>query len=227
MIRAIVVFVGATVLFPVLAWAQESSHGNTLPTTGRSVIATRYGIVAASQPLAATAGIQILERGGNAVDAAIATNSVIGLMEPTSNGIGGDLFAIVYEAKTGKVYGLNSSGWAPQKLTPEFLAAKGVKEMPQRGIDSATVPGAVAGWQALHDRFGTLPLSTLLKPAIYYAENGVAINEVTAGLWGRSVAFLASHPNSAATYLIDGRAPKPGEVFPQCRSREKFATNRR
>jgi gamma-glutamyltranspeptidase / glutathione hydrolase len=213
MIRAIVAFVGATVLFHVLALAQESSHGIPLPTTGRSVIATRYGIVAASQPLAATAGIQILERGGNAVDAAIATNSVIGLMEPTSNGIGGDLFAIVYEAKTGKVYGLNSSGWAPGKLTPEFLAAKGVKEMPQRGIDSATVPGAVAGWQALHDRFGTLPLSTLLKPAIYYAENGVAINEVTAGLWSRSVAFLASHPNSGATYLIDGRAPKPGEVF--------------
>lgn len=213
MIRAIVVFVGATVLFPVLALAQESSHGTPLPTTGRSVIATRYGIVAASQPLAATAGIQILERGGNAVDAAIATNSVMGLMEPTSNGIGGDLFAIVYEAKTGKVYGLNSSGWAPQKLTPEFLAAKGVKEMPQRGIDSATVPGTVAGWQALRDRFGTLPLSTLLKPAIYYAENGVPINEVTAGLWSRSVAFLASHPNSAATYLIDGRAPKPGEVF--------------
>lgn len=213
MSRAVAVFIIGMLLLPGAAQTQQSGQGTPLPTTGRSVITTRYGIVAASQPLAAMAGIQVLERGGNAVDAAIATNSVMGLMEPTSNGIGGDLFAIVYEAKRAKVYGLNSSGWAPQRLTPEFLAAKGVKEMPQRGIDSATVPGAVAGWQALHDRFGTLPLSMLLKPAIYYAENGVPINEITAGLWSHSVNFLASHPNSATTYLIDGRAPKPGEVF--------------
>ena len=213
MIRAVAVLVIGMLLIPGAAQTQQSVHATPLPTTGRSVITTRYGIVAASQPLAAMAGIQVLERGGNAVDAAIATNSVMGLMEPTSNGIGGDLFAIIYEAKSGKVYGLNASGWAPQELTPEFLAAKGVTKMPESGIDSATVPGAVAGWQALHDRFGTLPLSTLLKPAIYYAENGVPINEITAGLWSLSVTFLAAHPNSAATYLIDGRAPKPGEIF--------------
>lgn len=191
----------------------QSDRGIPLPVPGRSVITTRYGIVAASQPLAATAGVQVLERGGNAVDAAIATNAVMGLMEPTSNGIGGDLFAIVYEAKSGTLYGLNSSGWSPKGLTPEFLAAKGIKEMPDKGIDSVTVPGAVAGWQALHDRFGTLPLSVVLKPAIYYAQNGVPINEVTAGLWGHSVKMLSAHANSAHTFLIDGRAPRPGEVF--------------
>jgi len=193
--------------------AQNHSEGAPLPVPGRSVIATRFGIVAASQPQAATAGIQMLEMGGNAVDAAIATNAVMGLMEPTSNGIGGDLFAIIYEAKTGKLYGLNSSGWSPKGLTPEFLAAKGIKEMPERGIDTATVPGAVAGWAAMRERFGTLPFSTLLAPAIYNAENGVPINEVTAGLWSHSKQLLKSHPNSAATFLINGETPKAGQIF--------------
>jgi gamma-glutamyltranspeptidase/glutathione hydrolase len=200
-------------IFVCMARAQEKPAANPLPVPGRSVITTRYGIVAASQPMAATAGIQMLERGGNAVDAAIATNAVMGLMEPTSNGIGGDLFAIFYEAKTGKLYGLNSSGWAPKALTPESLAAKGAKTMPERGIDSATVPGVVAGWAALRERFGTLPFSTLLAPAIYYAENGVPINEITAGLWGRSTRTLSANPNAAATFLINGHAPRAGEVF--------------
>lgn len=190
-----------------MAWTEDT------PIPGRSVVMTRYGIVAASQPLAAMAGIQVLERGGNAVDAAIATNAMLGLMEPTSNGIGGDLFAIVYEAKTGRLFGLNSSGWAPQGLTPEFLASKGIKEMPERGVHTVTVPGAVAGWAALRDRFGTLPFSTLLAPAIYYAEKGVPVNEVTAGLWGHSVSMLGANPDAAATFLIDGRAPHAGEVF--------------
>ena len=113
---------------------------------------TTLGIVAASQPLAARAGVQILERGGNAIDAAIAANATIGLMEPTGNGLGGDLFILYYEAKTGIVHGLNASGWAPTGLTPEFLAAKGLKEMPQRGIYSVTVPGVVAGWDAMRER---------------------------------------------------------------------------
>ena len=195
------------------ALAQTPDHPAPLPVPGRSIITTRYGIVASSQPLAAATGIQILERGGNAVDAAIATNAVLGLMEPTSNGIGGDLFVLYYEAKTGKVYGLNASGWAPKALTPEFLAAKGVTQMPQHGIDSATVPGVVGGWQALRDRFGTMPLSTLLKPAIYYADHGVPINEITAGLWARSVNFFHQYPNAPETYLINGHAPAPGEIF--------------
>jgi gamma-glutamyltranspeptidase/glutathione hydrolase len=192
----------------------KASAGAPLPIPGRSVIVTRDGIVATSQPLAARAGVEILERGGNAIDAAIATNAAMGLMEPTGNGIGGDLFAIIYDAKTGTLHGLNSSGWAPSGMTPAFLASKGHKTMPQRGIYSATVPGAVAGWQAMREKFGRLPFSQSLAPAIYYAEHGFPVAEITAAGWGRSKALLAAHPNSAKTYLVDGgRTPRFGEVF--------------
>ena len=200
-------------LVTVLSSASLFSAEQPRPIVGRSMVATRYGIVAASQPLAARAGVQILERGGNAIDAAIAANATIGLMEPTGNGIGGDLFAIVYEAKTGKLYGLNASGWAPSGLTPELLrakgaartptakeAAEGVTEMPQRGIYSVTVPGAVAGWDALHTRFARLPFKDLLAPAIYYAEEGFPVAEVTARGWGSpgSVRMLSATPATRA-----------------------------
>jgi gamma-glutamyltranspeptidase / glutathione hydrolase len=188
--------------------------GSPLPIQGRSVITTEYGIVAASQPMAAASGVQVLERGGNAVDAAIATNAVIGLMEPMSNGIGGDLFAIIYEAKTGKLYGLNSSGWSAKAETTELLASKGLTKMPDRGVWTVTVPGTVAGWAAMRERFGTKPFSELLAPAIYYAENGVPINQVTAGLWNMGEKRLASRPGTKTTYLIAGeRAPKFGEIW--------------
>jgi gamma-glutamyltranspeptidase/glutathione hydrolase len=178
------------------------------------MVATTFGIVATSQPLAARAGVQILERGGNAIDAAIAANASIGLMEPTGNGIGGDLFIIYYDAKTKTVHGLNSSGWAPSGLTPEFLASKGIKEMPQRGIYSVTVPGVVAGWDAARIRFGTKPFSELLAPAIYYAENGFPVAEVVARGWSGSVKMHSAHPNAKKTFLVDGtRAPRAGEVF--------------
>src|SRR5438874_5796195 len=134
--------------------------------TGRSRVATTYGIVAASQPLAARAGVQILERGGTAIDAAIVANAVLGVTEPQSNGIGGDLFAIVYEARTGTLHGLNASGWAPSGLTPARLKTWGLTRMPESGIHTVTVPGAVAGWQALRARLGTLPMSDLLAAAI-------------------------------------------------------------
>ncbi len=183
------------------------------PVVGRSHVITRLGIVATSQPLAARAGVQILERGGNAIDAAIATNAAMGLMEPTGNGIGGDLFAIVYEAKTGKLFGLNSSGWAASGLTPELLRSRGEKTMPARGPYTVTVPGTVAGWAALHDRFARLPLSDLLAPAIYYARNGFPVAEVTSRGWAASVKLLSASPNAARTYLVDGRAPKAGEIF--------------
>jgi gamma-glutamyltranspeptidase/glutathione hydrolase len=183
------------------------------PVVGRSVVATKHGIVAASQPLAASAGVQILERGGNAVDAAIAANAAIGLMEPTGNGIGGDLFAIIYWAKTGELLGLNSSGWAPSGLTVELLASKGIETMPQRGIYSVTVPGVVAGWDALRSRLGSLPFKEILAPAIDYAEKGFPLSEVVARGWARSLEMLASHPNSKETFLIDGRSPRAGEVF--------------
>jgi gamma-glutamyltranspeptidase/glutathione hydrolase len=182
-------------------------------TQTRSIVMTKLGIVATSQPLASRAGTQILEAGGNAGDAAIAANAVLGLVEPMSNGIGGDLFAIVYEAKTGKLYGLNASGWAPQKLSIELLNEKGKKTMPQSGIHSVTVPGCVAGWDALRKRFGTQEFATLLKPAIYYADEGFPVSELIAASWKGSTKTLAAHPNSKETYLVDGRAPKAGELF--------------
>jgi gamma-glutamyltranspeptidase/glutathione hydrolase len=200
-------------LFVTLSLGTALFAENAKPVVGRSVVATEYGIVAASQPLAARAGVQILERGGNAVDAAIAANAVIGLMEPTGNGIGGDLFAIVYWAKTGEILGLNSSGWAPAGLTVEVLATQGIEKMPYRGIYSVTVPGVVAGWDALRSRLGTKELSEILAPAIFYAENGFPLSEVIAGGWARSEEMLAAHPNSKKTFLPNGRAPKAGEIF--------------
>src|SRR2546423_1298761 len=181
--------------------------------TGRSKIATTYGIVAASQPLAARAGVQMLERGGTAVDAAIAANAVLGVTEPQSNGIGGDLFAIAYEASTGRLHGLNASGWAPRRLTPARLASRGVTTMPQSGIHSVTVPGAVAGWEALPARLGRLPLATLLAPAIRYADEGFPVSDVIAAHWQALSDKLAAAPTAAAIYLPGGRPPRAGEMF--------------
>ncbi len=181
--------------------------------TGRSRVATNYGIVAASQPLAAQAGVQVLERGGNAVDAAIAANAVMGLVEPQSNGIGGDLFAIVYEARTGALHGLNASGWAPSGLTPAFMKQHGFQQMPESGIHTVTVPGAVAGWEALRTRLGTLPMSDLLASAIFYADEGFPVSDVIAAAWASLADRVAAEPNAAATYLPGGRPPAAGEVF--------------
>src|SRR5947208_2531994 len=180
---------------------------------GRSRIATRYGIVAASQPLAARAGVQVLERGGNAIDAAVATNAVMGLVEPQSNGIGGDLFAIVYEARTGTLHGLNASGWAPSGLTPALLKSKGRARRPERGIPAVAVPGAVAGWEARRARLGTWPMSDLLAAAILYADEGFPVSDVIAASWMALTEKLAAEPDAAKTYLPDGRAPRAGELF--------------
>src|SRR6266853_3501364 len=183
-----------------------------LPVPGRSVAASQHGVAASSQPLAAQAAAQILARGGNAIDAAIAANSTQGLMEPMSNGIGGDLFAIVYLAHEDKVYGVNASGWSPAGMTLDFLHGKGVQgELPYRGVYSVTVPGAVAGWAALHQRFARLPLAADLAPAIWYAENGFPVLEVTAELWARSVQMLSDDPESRSTFMTGGRSPRGGE----------------
>ena len=180
---------------------------------GRSRVTTQYGIVAASQPLAARAGAQILERGGTVVDAAIAANAVMGVVEPEMNGIGGDLFAIVYEAKSGALHGLNAGGWAPAALTPAMLRAQGHTEMPLHGVHAITVPGCVAGWNALHKRFGALPLQHVLAPAIFYADRGFPVSDIIAERWGASTEKLRADPHAAATLLVDGRAPRAGEVF--------------
>lgn len=181
----------------------------------RSVVATKYGIVATSQTLASAAGVKILEAGGNAIDAAIAANAMLGLVEPTMNGMGGDLFAIVYEAKTGKLYGLNSSGWAPTGLTPEFLESKGERTMPQRGIWSVTVPGAVAGWDALHKRFGRAKWADLFAPVTFYAEEGYPVSELVSQSWNvdSTLKVLRMHPNGEKLYLPGGKAPQPGDWF--------------
>src|SRR5499433_2468758 len=144
--------------------AQDRSYG-------RSVVMTDRGIVATSHYLASQAGAQILAKGGSAMDAAITANAVLGVTEPMMNGIGGDLFLIYWDAKAGKLYGLNASGWSPRKLSIEFLAKQGITSMPREGIHSVTVPGAVDGWSQAHKRFGRLPWKDLFSPAIFYAEN--------------------------------------------------------
>jgi len=150
----------------------------------RSMVMTQYGIVATSQAVASQAGAAILARGGSAADAAIAANAALGVIEPMMNGVGGDLFAIVYDAKTKKLYGLNASGWAPKGMTIENLKAKGVaNEIPDAGIDSVTVPGAVAGWDALRRRFGKLGMGEDVAPAAALAEKGIAVPETDAENW--------------------------------------------
>ena len=184
-----------------------------LVVAGRSMVTTKLGIVATSQPLASAAGAQILAAGGNAIDAAIAANAVLGLTEPMMNGIGGDLFAIVYEAKTGKVYGLNASGWAATGVTAQLVASKTTNgRMPQSGVWSVTVPGAVAGWEAMRAKFGTMSYDQILAPAIYYAENGFPLGEITARLWNPAE---RKQGNAAfrSTFAPNGRAPRSGEEF--------------
>jgi gamma-glutamyltranspeptidase/glutathione hydrolase len=179
----------------------------------RSMVISRGGIVAAESPLAAQAGAQILERGGNAVDAAIATNAMMGVVEPMMDGIGGDLFAIVYDAKSNKLYGLNASGWAPKGLTIEFLQKQGLKSMPNQGVHAITVPGAVDGWQKLADKFGRKKLSDDLAAAIRTARNGFPVPEWTAAYWAAEVDYLRADENAAKTYLPKDRPPKLGEIF--------------
>jgi gamma-glutamyltranspeptidase/glutathione hydrolase len=182
-------------------------------SNARSMVITRYGIVATSHVQASVAGAKILERGGSAIDAAIAANAALGVTEPMMNGMGGDLFAIYWEAKTGKLYGLNASGWAPRGLTIEHLKAKGATEMPGAGIDSVTVPGAVAGWDALHKRFGHLAWKDLFQPAISYADEGYPVPEVIASYWKDSADQFANDAESRRIYLPGGKTPAVGQVF--------------
>ncbi len=179
----------------------------------RSMVVSRNGIVAAESPLAAQAGARILERGGNAVDAAIATNAMMGVVAPMMNGVGGDLFAIVYDAKANKLYGLNASGWAPKGLTIEYLQKQGLRSMPQQGVNAITVPGAVDGWQKMADKFGRKKLAEDLAAAIRTAQDGFPVPEWTAAYWAAEADYLRTDETAAKTYLPGDRAPKFGEVF--------------
>jgi gamma-glutamyltranspeptidase / glutathione hydrolase len=195
-----------SVLTSSLSLAQDRSNA-------RSMVISPYGIVATSQVLASQAGAEILSHGGSAVDAAIAANAVLGFTEPDMNGMGGDLFAIVWEAKTGKLYGLNSSGWAPKALTIDYLKSKGRTEMPSAGIDTVTIPGAVEGWNQLHQRFGRMSWKDLFTPAIFYADNGFAVPELIGMDWSSSQAKLRTDPEGRRVFLIHDQAPRMGEIF--------------
>jgi gamma-glutamyltranspeptidase/glutathione hydrolase len=186
--------------------AQDRSYG-------RSMVINDGGIVATSHTLASQAGAQILARGGSAIDAAIAANAVLGVTEPMMNGVGGDLFLIYWDAKTGKLYGLNASGWAPRGLSIEYLKQKGALQMPQAGIDSVTVPGAVDGWSKAHDRFGKLPWKDLFTPAIYYAEHGYPVPEVIHDYWEGDAQTLKQTPEAERVFLPGGKVPEIGQMF--------------
>jgi gamma-glutamyltranspeptidase/glutathione hydrolase len=198
----------ALFLHSAMVLAQQFS---SVPGQGRSMVVSKFGIVSTPQFLASQAGAHILEEDGNAIDAAIAANAVMGVVQPYVNGIGGDLFMVYYEAKTGKVYGLNASGWTPKALTIENLKAKGVTEINPVGVETIDVPGAVAGWDAMRTRFGSLPFSQLLAPAIYYAQNGFPLAERNARYWISKK--LMDQPGWKETYDIWPNAPQPGDLF--------------
>lgn len=208
---ALIALMSLTSIHPL---AQKKTR--TLPVKpGRSVVRSQHAMVASSQPLASQAGIDVLKRGGNAVDASIAMAAMLNVTEPMMTGIGGDAFMLVYWSKTKELKGLNASGRAPRALNLDYFAKKKITQMPETGMESITVPGAFDGWVTLLEKYGTIPLADLLGPAIECAENGFPVMEKTAEDWNAEVAKLQKTPVAAANYLIDGRAPRPGEIFRQ------------
>ncbi|MPS36542.1 MAG: gamma-glutamyltransferase [Stenotrophomonas sp.] len=179
----------------------------------RSEVIAPHAMAATSQPLATQIALDVMKSGGSAVDAAIAANAALGLMEPTGNGIGGDLFAIVWDPKTRKLYGYNGSGRSPKSLTLAELQRRGLKEIPATGPLPVSVPGAVDGWFALHARFGRKPMADNLAPAIRYARDGHPVAEVIAYYWDRSVPRLSPYPGFKEQFTVDGRAPRKGELW--------------
>lgn len=179
----------------------------------RSNVMARKGMVATSQPLASQTGLTILQSGGNAIDAAIATVATLCVVEPTSTGIGGDAFALIWWADEGKLYGINASGPAPDQLNADWLRQQGYSQMPQLGPLSVTVPGSLRGWQLALDRFGTMKLSELLQRPILYARDGFPVSELVAHSWQRATEKMSRYSDSRRVWLPDGRAPQAAEVF--------------
>jgi gamma-glutamyltranspeptidase/glutathione hydrolase len=209
------IFLALTALFALLAQASalagDRVTGELFAT--RSEIFATSGMAATSQPLATQVALDILKQGGNAVDAAIAVNAMLGLVEPTGNGIGGDLFAIVWDAREARLHGLNASGRSPQSLTRQMLLDQGLQSIPSHGPLPVSVPGCVDGWFELHERLGRLPLGEILAPAIRYAREGFPVSELVAFYWDRSVPILSRWPGFAEQFTIDGRAPRKGEIW--------------
>ncbi len=199
-------------IIAAMVWAADRPAGRA--KAGRSVVWARNGMVATSQPLAVQAGLRILQQGGNAVDAAIATAAVLNVVEPESTGVGGDMFALVYLARTGELKGLNGSGFSPKAATPEFFLQRGMSSIPMYSPFSVTVPGTVDGWVTLLQKYGTMKLDQVLAPAIEYAEQGFPVSEIIAAAWnadGRAAA--ARDPEFARAYFVHGRPPAQGEIF--------------
>ncbi|MBL8300832.1 MAG: gamma-glutamyltransferase [Rhodanobacteraceae bacterium] len=196
-------------IIPLAASAADRVTGKSFAT--RSEVIAPQGMVATSQPLATQIGLDMLKQGGSALDAAIAANAALGLMEPTGNGIGGDLFAIVWDARTQKLYGYNGSGRSPQSLTLAWFVEHGYKDIPPTGPLPVSVPGCVDAWFALHEKFGRLPMKTLLAPTVRYARNGFPVSELIAYYWQRSVPRLVKYPGFREQFTRDGAAPQKGE----------------
>lgn len=196
-------------LLPLAAPAADRVTGKAFAT--RSEVIAPHGMVATSQPLATQIGVDVLQRGGSALDAAIAANAALGLMEPTGSGIGGDLFAIVWDARTQKLYGYNGSGRSPKSLTLEWFIEHGYTDIPPLGPLPVSVPGCVDAWFALHEKFGRLPMKDLLAPTVRYAREGFPLSELIAWYWQRSVPRLSKFPGFTQQFTRDGTAPQKGE----------------
>jgi gamma-glutamyltranspeptidase/glutathione hydrolase len=190
--------------------AQDRMGGKSFAT--RTSVMAQHGMACTSQPLATMAAIDVLKKGGSAVDAAIAANAVLGVTEPAMNGVGGDLFAIIYDAKTQKLYGLNGSGRSPYNLSIDYFKKAGIAYIP-RGPLSVSVPGCVDGWYELNKKFGRMPMKDLLQYAIQYARNGFPVADETVAVWNESLEILKKYPNGSTVYLPNGRAPRRGELF--------------
>ncbi len=198
-------------IFSVLTLAQDRITGKSFAT--RSEVIARNGIVATSQPLATQVGIKILQNGGNAIDAAIAANAMLGLVEPTGSGIGGDLFAIIWDAKTKQLYGLNASGRSPQNLNLSYFKDKKMESIPAYGPLPVSVPGCVDGWFEMHKKFGSKPMNEILAPAIQYAREGFPVSELIAFYTRLSSRRFQQYPNFSEVYMPNGDTPAKGEVF--------------
>ncbi len=192
-------------------FAQDRVSSLNLAT--RSEVIARHGMACTSQPLATQIALDILKKGGTAIDAAIAADAALGLMEPTGSGMGGDLFAIVWDAKTQKLYGLNSSGPSPKSLTLDYFKSHGYKFIPAHGPLPVSVPGCVDGWNELHKKFGKLPVKEILQPAIQYAREGFPVSELIAYYWQLNARILKKYPGFADIFMPNGKAPSKGEIF--------------